>query len=56
MVATLTAVFSPQEGQGIFTKADGSMLYGMGCSLSDHAAKVNVGLAGVAGAGAKTAN
>ncbi len=29
IVATVCAVFSPQRGQGIFTRADGSMLYGM---------------------------
>jgi len=29
IVATLTAVFSPQDGQGIFTNAEGSMLWGM---------------------------
>ena len=29
IVATLTAVFCPQVGQGIFTKSDGSMLWGI---------------------------
>ena len=43
-VATLTAVFSPQDGQGIFTNAEGIDVVGHGGRLAGGAPEVNAGI------------